>query len=64
MDEKQKQWTDRHIAIMRQQIEDNLPLTDAQWDKVIETMSKIIALSKNNKEVRSALFDFIEKYDV
>ena len=62
MNEEQKRWTDRHCKELKIYLEQHPRLTDAQSEAVIGYIEVIVALSKDNAEVRSALFDLIEPY--
>lgn len=60
--EEQEQWIDNVIEQMREQIEANLPLSDEQWDKVIDKVSEYSALSRENPLVIQKLVNFLNAY--
>ena len=64
MNEKQQKWINGKIEFMKMRIETNWPLSDEQWDSVADYIEKVVNLSKGNAEVRSALFDVIEPYQI
>ena len=64
MNEEQKKWTNAHCKELKIYLEQSGSLTDAQSEVVIGYIDVIVALSKGNEEVRNALFDVIEPYQI
>ena len=50
------------IEEMKKEIEDNWPLTDEQWDKIIEKVTRITEFSSDNPSVTEKLVNFLETY--
>ena len=59
---EQERWVDSIIKQMSDQIEKNWPLTDEQWNKVIEKVSEVSALSKENPLITKKLVNFLDAY--
>ncbi len=62
MNKKQQEWTKDKCDYLKQYLEKQNPLSEEQWDSVVDYIEKIVELAKGNEEVRSALFDVIEFY--
>ena len=62
MNEKQKEWTNRHCNELKIYLEQFSVLTDRQNEAVSGYIDVIVSLSKGNAEVRDALFDVFEEY--
>ena len=60
----QREWIDKKKEFIDQQINDNYPLSDSQWQQVMNTVDEIIKKATGHEEeVRKELFDLIEKWD-
>lgn len=62
MNDKQKAWTQSKCDGLKQYIDQYSPLSEEQWESVADYIEKVVSLSKDNAEVRNALFDTIEPY--
>ena len=62
MNEKQMAWTKSKCNELKQYIDKHFPLSDEQWESVVNYIEKIVNLSKGSIEVRAALFDLVEPY--
>lgn len=60
--DEQEQCIDDIIEEMKKEIEDNWPLTDEQWDKIIEKVTRITEFSSDNPLVTEKLVNFLETY--
>ena len=64
LNDVQRKWLDKQKCYIDQQISKLYPLTDEQWQHVIDTVDCIIKKAKGHEaEVRKELFDLIEKWD-
>lgn len=64
LNDAQLEWLDKQKGYIDQQISKFYPLTDEQWQHVIDTVDCIIKKAKGHEaEVRKELFDLIEKWD-
>ena len=60
----QREWIDKQKNFINQQINNNYPLSDSQWQQVTDTVDGIIKKAKGHEEeVRKEMFDLIEKWD-
>lgn len=64
MNDKQKAWTQSKCGELKQYMDQHWPLSDEQWQSVADYIEKVVNLSKGNTEVRNALFDVIEPYQI
>lgn len=60
MNEEQKKWTKRHCDELYLYLKDQPVLSDDVSEAATGYVKVIVALSKDNAEVRSALFDVLE----
>lgn len=64
LNDAQREWLDKQKEFIDQQISKFYPLTDEQWQQVVNTVDEIIAKAKGHEEeVRKEIFDLIEKWD-
>jgi hypothetical protein len=63
MNEQQKKWTENHCEELRTYLKNHPNLTDKECEAATGYVSVVVSLSKDNKEVRSALFDVLEEFD-
>ena len=62
MNEKQKEWTNRHCNELKAYL-DQHPISDSSNAEAVSGyINVIVALSKENREVRAVLFDVIEPF--
>lgn len=57
----QREWIDKQKNFINQQINNNYPLSDSQWQQVADMVDGIIKKAKGHEEeVRKELHDLIE----
>ena len=64
LNDAQREWLDKQKEFIDQQISKFYPLTDEQWQQVVNAVDEIIKKAKGHEaEVRKEIFDLIEKWD-
>lgn len=61
MTKEQKAWTNKIIGQLGEKARKRMPLSDADWEELIESISVIFQKSKKNKEVKGALVKFLRE---
>lgn len=64
MTEAQQKWVDKRISELKSTIERKWPLSQSDWNSLADTIAKIVDMAKGNSEVRKALFDVVEQYEI
>lgn len=63
MNERQQEWVKNHCEELRTYLKNHPNLTDEECKAATGYVSVVVSLSKDNNEVRSALFDVLEEFD-
>lgn len=65
LNDAQREWLDKQKEFIDQQISKFYPLTDEQWQQVVNAVDEIIKKKAkgHEAEVRKEIFDLIEKWD-
>ena len=62
MNEKQREWTQKHCRELRDFKNLNPNISDDMYRDVTGYVNVIISLARGNKEVQSAMFDVLEEF--
>ena len=61
MNDKQKQWTEKHVKRIEEFSRPQMPLSDELWEKIIAETNHVQELSKNNEEVQQELIKMMHQ---
>ncbi len=61
MTKEQEAWTNRIVGQLREEARKRMPLSDADLEELIKSISAIFQKSKKNKEVKNALVEFLRE---
>ena len=64
MNDKQKQWTEKHVKRIEEFSRPQMPLSDELWEKIIAETNHVHELSKNNVEVRQELIKMMRCLEI
>ncbi len=59
MTKEQEAWTNRIVGQLREEARKRMPLSDADWEELVKSISVVFQKSKKNKEVKKALVKFL-----
>ena len=59
MTKEQEAWTSKIVEQLRKEARKRIPLSDADWEELVKSISVVFQKSKKNKEVKKALVTFL-----
>ena len=59
MTKEQEAWTSKIVEQLRKEARKRMPLSDADWEELVKSISVVFQKSKKNKEVKKALVTFL-----
>ena len=62
MNERQREWTERHCRELRNYKALNPNMSDDMYRDIAGYVNVITSLARENKEVQSAMFDVLEEF--